>query len=253
MTEDYPLIQAAFARLNVLESLYGDTIPNSAIREGFNFASQQILFETQAKGIFKPRQMKAGALSIKTTMSRTGGVNFYNDQLVDDGFYHYSLQAGDPYSSANRQLWQSYELKQPLIYFHAVAPAVYTALWPCTIDSIAVDVKEPFIRLVVGHRFLESAEYSQLDSQGIESRYLVRESKTRLHQATFREAVLRAYGRRCAITGLKEDRLIEAAHIIPDGEIGEKQFVNNGIALSRIHHKAYDSRLLGIDPDLKFT
>jgi putative restriction endonuclease len=251
MTEDFALIQAAFNRLKELELMYGDAIPSAAIRAGFESNGEKALFENQAKGIFKPRQMIAGALSIKTTMPRDGGTNIYNDQLIDDGFYKYSLQTGDPHGGANKQLWQSFELKQPLIYFHAVAPAVYTALWPCFIDSIITDVKEPFLNLTVGHRPIGGIEYSTIDTQDIESRYMVRESKVRLHQASFREAVLGAYNRRCAITGLQEERLIEAAHIIPDSEIGEKQFVYNGIALSKIHHKAYDSKLMGIDADYK--
>jgi len=249
MTDDLALIQAAFNRLKELELMYDDAIPNAAIRAGFEFDNEKTLFENQAQGIFKPRQMKAGALSIKTTMARDGGVNIYNDQVVDDGFYQYSLQSGDPHGGANKQLWQSYELKQPLIYFHAVAPAVYTALWPCFIDSIITDVDEPYLKLLVGQRPASNVEYASVDSQSIQSRYRVSESKVRLHQASFREAVLDAYNRRCAVTGLQEERLIEAAHIVPDGEIGATQFVNNGIALSKIHHKAYDSKLMGIDPD----
>jgi putative restriction endonuclease len=38
----------------------------------------------------------------------------------------------------------------------------------------------------------------------------------RLHQFSFSEAVLAAYGNRCAISGLPEPRLLDAAHIIAD-------------------------------------
>jgi len=50
----------------------------------------------------------------------------------------------------------------------------------------------------------------------IESRYMVGEIKFRLHQDSFREAVLSAYNNKCAITGLPTPKLLEAAHIIPD-------------------------------------
>jgi hypothetical protein len=46
-----------------------------------------------------------------------------------------------------------------------------------------------------------------------ERRYALREVKARLHQASFRDAVLAAYGGRCAISHLPEPRLPDAAHI----------------------------------------
>jgi putative restriction endonuclease len=70
-----------------------------------------------------------------------------------------------------------------------------------------------------------------------------------MHQASFRQNVLNAYSGKCAITGLQNKTLLEAAHIIPDAELGKQQYVSDGIALSRIHHRAYDLNLLGISPD----
>lgn len=251
MTEDYPLVQAAFKRVAELELIYGDAIPNKAIRVGFEFEGEKVLLENQAQGIFKPRQMRAGALSIKTTMPRDGGVNIYNDQLKDDGYYHYSLEAGDPKGVRNKLLWQSYESKQPFIYFHAVAPAVYKALWPCFIKTIYPENTHPYCEVLIGSDLKIDKDQEIVFPNEIQTRYQVRESKVRLHQASFRESVLNAYNRKCAVTGMQELALIEAAHIIPDSLIGEKQYVNNGIALSRIHHKAYDARLLGIDPNFR--
>ena len=251
MEDNFTVLQAAFDRVADLEALYGDAIPYAAIREGFAWHGETLHFETKARGIFKPRQMSAGVLSIKTTVPRGDRVNIYNDQLKDDGFYHYSLQAGNTRGGANKLLWQSCESQQPFIYFHAVAPAVYKALWPCFIETIVDDMTMPYARVFIGTRvdFRESNVVQF--PEPIDRRYMVRESKIRLHQASFREMILNAYGRRCAITGMKEERLIEAAHIIPDAETSEKQFVHNGIALSRIHHKAYDARLISIDPDYK--
>jgi putative restriction endonuclease len=74
----------------------------------------------------------------------------------------------------------------------------------------------------------------------------------RLHQATFREAVLSAYGGRCALTGLPEPRLIDAAHIVVDQDDGLGQpVVPNGLPLSKMHHAAFDANLIGIDPDYR--
>ena len=81
-------------------------------------------------------------------------------------------------------------------------------------------------------------------------RHSLRQVKQRLHQASFREGVLAAYGDRCAISNLPGHRLIDAAHIVADGhEVLGQPVIRNGIALSKIHHAAFDANLIGIDPD----
>jgi putative restriction endonuclease len=74
--------------------------------------------------------------------------------------------------------------------------------------------------------------------------------KQRLHQASFRDAVISAYQGRCALSGLPEPMLLDAAHIIADRhEDWGQPVVPNGIPLSKIHHAAFDAHLIGIDPD----
>ena len=76
--------------------------------------------------------------------------------------------------------------------------------------------------------------------------------KQRLHQASFRDAVITAYQGRCALSGLPEPMLLDAAHIINDShELFGQPVVPNGIPLSKIHHAAFDSHLIGIDPNFK--
>ena len=59
------------------------------------------------------------------------------------------------------------------------------------------------------------------------------------------------YGR-CALSGLPEQRLLDAAHIISDKDerLGQP-IVPNGLPLSKIHHAAFDAHLIGIDPDYR--
>jgi putative restriction endonuclease len=61
-----------------------------------------------------------------------------------------------------------------------------------------------------------------------------------------------AYNRRCALSGLPEPELLDAAHIVADGneKLGHP-VVSNGIPLSKIHHAAFDAHLIGIDPDYR--
>lgn len=76
--------------------------------------------------------------------------------------------------------------------------------------------------------------------------------KQRLHQSSFREAVITAYKGRCALSGLPEPLLLDAAHIVSDKDerLGQP-VVPNGIPLSKIHHAAFDAHLIGIDPDYR--
>ena len=85
-----------------------------------------------------------------------------------------------------------------------------------------------------------------------ERRYALRAVKQRLHQASFREAVITAYNGRCALSGMPESLLIDAAHIVTDkDELFGHPVVPNGIPLSKIHHAAFDAHLIGIDPDYR--
>ena len=83
-------------------------------------------------------------------------------------------------------------------------------------------------------------------------RYAPRAVKQRLHQASFREAVITAYNGRCALSGLREPLLLDAAHIVADKDeqLGQP-VVPNGIPFSKIHHAAFDAHLIGIDPDYR--
>jgi putative restriction endonuclease len=85
----------------------------------------------------------------------------------------------------------------------------------------------------------------------IRRRYATRLVQQRLHQQEFRERVLEAYQRHCAICRLKRDRLLEAAHIIGDREERGAPTVTNGIALCSLHHSAFDAHLIAIRPDYR--
>jgi putative restriction endonuclease len=70
----------------------------------------------------------------------------------------------------------------------------------------------------------------------------------------FRKNVLRAYGERCAITGLRlinggGRAEVEAAHIRPVERNGP-DIVSNGLALSGTAHWMFDRGLVGLDDDL---
>jgi len=75
-------------------------------------------------------------------------------------------------------------------------------------------------------------------------------TKMRLHQRPFRAAVLRAYRTSCAVCSFRHSELLDAAHIQEDGA-GGRPVVTNGLTLCKMHHAAYDRRILGITPDYR--
>lgn len=78
--------------------------------------------------------------------------------------------------------------------------------------------------------------------------------KQRVNQSFFRAAVMSAYNFRCCISGIANPMLLEACHIV-DWSEDEKNRTNpkNGLCLNAFFHKAYDSHLLGITPDLQIV
>ena len=80
-------------------------------------------------------------------------------------------------------------------------------------------------------------------------RYVTAASAAGIHQASFRERVVAAYGGTCALCSLRHRELLDAAHIIPDSQPKGDPVVPNGLSLCKIHHAAYDQNLLGISPD----
>lgn len=60
---------------------------------------------------------------------------------------------------------------------------------------------------------------------------------------SFRARILRAYNYRCAFSSIQL-RLVDAAHIVPVNYETSADETSNGIALSAIHHKAYDKGLI---------
>lgn len=58
--------------------------------------------------------------------------------------------------------------------------------------------------------------------------------------------------RRCAICRLPFAQLLDAAHIKSDRE-GGPAAVPNGLARCKIHHGAFDTNILGVDPDYRIA
>lgn len=248
---------AAFERVRRLSETYAH-LTRKELQPGFEFEGQRIPLVNPQRGIFKPRRMKH-LLSIRTVIPRKGGKYWYDDQRVGheqifarDEAIDYAFMGTDPAAPDNRWLRDAFEHRIPIIYFLGVAPGRCIAILPvfiCGWNPRSLKAKVVFSEPRIG---IIQQSVSNYPKTTVERRYALRGVKQRLHQASFRQIVLSAYGERCALSGLPEPQLLDAAHIIPDRDhkLGQP-IVSNGLPLSKIHHAAFDSHLIGIDPDYR--
>jgi putative restriction endonuclease len=152
----------------------------------------------------------------------------------------------DPNSPDNRWLRDAMEQQIPIVYFLGTSPGRYQPIIPIFI--VGWHPERLRVQLAFGAMVGPSANATLPAAP--ERRYALREIKARLHQASFRAAVLAAYGGRCAISRLPEPRLLDAAHIVMDAdeELGQP-IISNGLPLTKIHHAAFDAAPLGSDPE----
>jgi putative restriction endonuclease len=250
--EDFALRQAAFDHVRLLIDASGP-ISSSQLRAGFIYRGERIPLINPQRGIFKPARMKS-LLSITTVFPKPGGRVWYDDQrdvhrkiFQSEDTVDYAFMGKDPNAADNRWLREAMEEQVPIIYFLGVSPGQYEAILPTFVvgwDPGALNARLAFAPADAG--------YVAAPETTVERRYALREVKQRLHQASFREIVIAAYDGRCALTGLPEPRLLDAAHIISDSDqdFGHP-LVTNGIPLSKTHHAAFDGHLIGIDPDYR--
>lgn len=76
--------------------------------------------------------------------------------------------------------------------------------------------------------------------------------EVRLKQAFFRKAVLSSYEGQCCMTGLRDERLLLASHIVPWSQ-DEQNRLNprNGLCLSALHDRAFDKGLITVESNLR--
>ncbi len=240
---------AAFEHVRTLIEVH-DHLTANELKPGFIFEGERIPLVNPQRGIFKPRQMRF-LLSIKTVFPRPGSRVWYDDQrevhrqiFESEEAVDYAFMGRDPDAADNQWLREAFENQIPVIYFLGIAPGRYQAMLPTFIagwDGNALKA-----RIVFG---VPDQQHMAAPQSALERRYALRAVKQRLHQASFREAVIAAYNGRCALSGLPEQRLLDAAHIISDKDehLGQP-VVSNGLPLSKIHHAAFDAHLIGIDP-----
>ncbi|MFO7653179.1 MAG: HNH endonuclease [Candidatus Krumholzibacteriia bacterium] len=250
VTLDTDVRREAFAFLTNAAQWHGDVFPWDVLANGFVYRGRRICLIGQ-KGIWKPKLLPRMPISISTAPPHTGRPAPYDDGLDESGRLSYRYRGTDPAHPDNAGLREAMRTGTPLIYFFGVAKGQYLATWPVYIVDDApraltfkVSVDDRVIG--IGPEATAGADFSR----DIRREYVTVVAVRRLHQQAFRARVIRAYREQCAVCRLKHAELLDAAHILPDGDPRGEPVLSNGLALCKIHHAAFDRHILGVRPDL---
>ena len=199
---DTPLRLTAFEHVRRLSETH-DHLTATELKPGFVFEGERVPLINPQRGIFKPQQMRF-LLSIKTVFPRPGTKVWYDDQrdvhrqvFEGDETIDYAFMGQDPNAAENRWLRAAFENRIPIIYFLGIAPGRYQAMVPAFIsgwDATALKARVAFG--VPDQAALVPPE------NALERRYALRAVKQRLHQASFREAVIMAYNGPMRVVGI---------------------------------------------------
>ncbi|MGH3458037.1 HNH endonuclease [Aeromicrobium sp.] len=210
----------------------------------FEYDGERIALLDRQRGIRKPRQLDA-ALAIRTTYTAPGQTPPYADAIGADGLQRYKYRGDNPQHSENVALRRAYLDRLPLIWFVGIGESLYEPIYPVWVVGDDPANLEFTLALDAAQRIFDPVSDLDRDTR----RYMERLTKQRLHQRVFRSQVLQAYEARCSVCNLGHRELLDAAHIIGDGQPLGQPVVPNGLAMCKIHHAAFDNRILGIRPD----
>lgn len=243
---DAGIRRAVFDWLTEHRESIGESIARTAL-EQFSLDGRRIPL-VGPRGIWKPAVCEL-PISIATTV---GGP--YSDVFDEaTGTLSYAYRGTDPFHPDNVGLRRAMQERVPLVYFHSIRPGVYVAAYPVFVVGdhparlrfdFKVDDLTASLRPAAG-----SVGRAVADEEDARRSYVTRSVRQRVHQASFRERVIRAYQERCALCSLRHPELLDAAHIIPDTADGGEPVVANGLSLCKLHHAAFDGLFFAVRPD----
>lgn len=238
--QDEQIRLATFNWLRDQTQKYDQVLSIELLRHGFLFNNERIPL-VAPQGIFKPRLMEL-PLSITTAP-----LSEYDDAFRPDEYLNYKYRGDNIHHRDNVGLRECMKQGIPLVYLLGLVPGKYLPVWPVYIIgddpaslsfTVAVDDLSSLLK--------DEGKVKEPDGRKL---YITTMVKVRLHQQAFREKVLYAYKSQCALCQLRHSELLDAAHIIPDGEPESKPTVDNGLSLCKLHHAAFDKYFIGITPD----
>jgi putative restriction endonuclease len=213
------------------------------LRSAYTYRGQTVPLMDRQNGIWNPSGFDS-TLSLTRTLKGP-----YADEM--DGAiqkYSYERLPDRPLvSGRNLKLREAAARGEPLIMFQEILPSLYLPRYPVFI--VRDDPDAGYVDVVLDESLRLFGDPLELTPQ--QRRYSERVVQVRLHQKSFRSRVLHAYGAKCAVCTLAHPELLDAAHITADRAEDSTTSVTNGLSLCKIHHAAYDRRILGIDGEYR--
>lgn len=247
---DSSVRMAAFAFLEerLLEGSE-ETLPFDVLRRGFTYRGRRVPL-LGPQGIFKPAVLPEIPLTITTAPPKPGKQPPYDDAMGPAGSLLYRYRGMDPSHHENRGLREAMHQAAPLIYLRGIIPGRYLPFWPAYV--VGDDPSELTFHISIDdHALVTTGDPIHGEAAQARRAYVTVLVRQRIHQAKFRERVLRAYRECCGICRLRHRELLDATHILPDKHPQGEPVISNGISLCKLHHAAYDRNILGIRPDLR--
>jgi putative restriction endonuclease len=244
-TADLRIRLAVFDWLTRQREEQGEALPRDLLT-GFSLDGVRVPL-LGPQGIFKPAVCEL-PISIATVEG-----NYPDEWDEARGTLRYAYRGTDPNHHDNSGLRRAMRERVPLVYFLRVLPGRYVAMHPVFIvadDPAALAFTVQVEDLAVTHAVVAGDYYDDAGGD-VRRAYVTRVVRQRVHQAAFRERVIRAYQERCALCSLRHQQLLDAAHITPDREADADPVVSNGVALCKLHHAAFDNSFFAIRPDYR--
>ena len=218
-------------------------MPASELTRGFTAGDRQVKLVAWGRGIFKPKELTDGPLTLVSSMASR-----YEDQRLDGDvlLYDYAPEKSDAW--ANEGLKRLAQQGRPVIWLEQVKEKPnpeYMVFAPVSI--LGFDDAARKFRLGLTEAQVDAPGLAAAPTPGaFVKAYAKTMVQARLHQAGFRKATLSAYDDQCTICELRERPLLDAAHIVPDRLPDSVPEVRNGLAMCPTHHRAYDQDFLTI-------
>ena len=201
------------------------------------------------RGIRKPG--KGGAcLSLKTSAKDIYDDHF--DKAAGIIRYKYEGKEDDHDNANNRSIRLAREHQLPVLYFHTIGTGKYLVdvvrVAGEDKQGVTLEIMDPDKLVFMNGVRRTIVDEANNPNKTIERHVYAEKQIARVGQAKFRQRVMQVYRTQCAVCNFKEERLLEAAHIIPHAQKGRPE-LPNGLSLCKIHHGAYDLHILGIDSE----
>jgi putative restriction endonuclease len=198
------------------------------------------------QGIFKPRQLTDGPLTIMSTLGSR-----YEDELLDEANtlrYDYAPPSREHENAGLKNLMAAGKPVILLKQVKAKPRPEYMVVAPLYVEGFDDQMRQ-FTLSTRADLTPRTDTQAGLVLREIRRAYGETTVQTRLHQAYFRRDVLFVYSNQCCVCELKVRPLLQGAHIVPDSEAVGAPVVQNGLSLCSLHHAAYDRSIIRIKAD----